>query len=72
MHLRERLVKLARLGVDGAEKWLPKGYHAVVVVTDENGDYVGVHATSDHAYTLRILRAALFGSELVHHRGKPL
>ena len=68
MSLREVLVKIATGVVKSHEKKLPPGYHMAVVVTDENGDYVGVHATADTEYTMRILQAACTGAALKFHR----
>ena len=64
--LRSELVKLAAAKRDSVA--MPPGYHAVLVVTDPEGAFVGVSSTADDDYTARILHAALTGDELKRHR----
>ncbi|HKY40739.1 MAG TPA: hypothetical protein VJN18_32615 [Polyangiaceae bacterium] len=63
---RAQLVRLAE-GVRKRAK-LPAGFNLVVVVTDPNGDWVGVSSSADDDYTARILTAALEGADKRSHR----
>jgi hypothetical protein len=63
--LRDDLVRLALLVLDRAK--LPPGHHAVVVVTDVGGAFVGCAGTGGDEYTHAMLVAALEGAEYRIH-----
>ncbi len=62
---RTELVELAQGIRDTAI--LPPGFNVAVVVTDQNGDWVGVSSTADDSYTAQLLRSALEGADLRSH-----
>lgn len=61
---RERLVALGQAALKSAA--LPRGYNAVIVVTDSKGEWCAV-SSSDDAYTHGLLTAALHGAEVRLH-----
>jgi hypothetical protein len=63
--LRAELVRLAQAKRESVT--LPPGYHAVLVVTDPDGAWVGVSSTAPDDYTARILEAALSGEGFRRH-----
>jgi hypothetical protein len=67
---RAQLVSLATAARKRAK--LPSGFQIAVVVTDENGDWVGVSSSADDDYTARLLTAALDGADLRKHPNDPI